>query len=202
MLIKHFKKTFFYKSISYINRNEICKNIEIAFCGSSNVGKSTLINIITENNKLSIISKKPGSTNMINLFKVFNNFFLVDLPGYGYSKKSKLQKIICNKLIFDYLNYRKQLIGLVFLMDIRNPLKKNDKIFLNIIIKKKIPFVVLLTKFDKLSFEEIRKKNIYVKKYFKNIKKIKNKIFIFFSNKDNIILLRKKILSWFNFIFI
>ncbi|WP_343189347.1 ribosome biogenesis GTP-binding protein YihA/YsxC [Buchnera aphidicola] len=201
MLIKNFNNTFFYKSISYINRNEICKNIEIAFFGSSNVGKSTLINIITENNKLSIISKKPGSTTMINLFKVLNNFFLVDLPGYGYSKKSKLQKNICNKLIFDYVNYRKQLIGLVFLMDIRNPLKKNDKIFLNIIIKKKIPFVILLTKADKLSFEEIKKKNIYVKKYFLNIKKIKNKIIIFFCNKENIILLRKKILSWFNFIF-
>lgn len=134
------------------NINVLPKNqgIEIAFIGYSNVGKSSTINTLTNKNRLAYISKYPGSTKLINLFKVSIGKYIVDLPGYGYSKLPiDIQKNI-NNIIKKYLTYRKQLTGLVIVMDIRYPLKPLDLKVISWAIKSKISVLILLTKADKL----------------------------------------------------
>ncbi|MCD7726881.1 MAG: ribosome biogenesis GTP-binding protein YihA/YsxC [Ruminococcus sp.] len=125
--------------------------IEIAFSGHSNVGKSSLINKIFNRKSLARVSATPGKTATINFFD-FENIFIVDLPGYGYAKVSKSEKERWNKLIGGYLNDTTRHLGLVFqLVDMRHPPTKDDVTMINFLIDSEIPFVIALTKADKLS---------------------------------------------------
>ena len=126
---------------------------EIAFCGRSNSGKSSVINALTNNKKLAKTSKTPGRTQSINLFCLKNNENkrLIDLPGYGYAKVSKSTRTEWSLIIDEYLNSRKSLQGLVVIMDIRHPFKDSDKILINWSKKTKTPLLVILNKADKLS---------------------------------------------------
>ncbi|MCD8329021.1 MAG: ribosome biogenesis GTP-binding protein YihA/YsxC [Ruminococcus sp.] len=124
--------------------------IEIAFSGHSNVGKSSLINKIFNRKSLARVSATPGKTATINFFD-FENIFIVDLPGYGYAKVSKSEKERWNKLIGGYLNDTTRHLGLVFqLVDMRHPPTKDDVTMINFLIDSEIPFVIALTKADKL----------------------------------------------------
>lgn len=151
MNIINYNKTCFLKSVSQISDINIEYGVEIAFIGYSNSGKSSAINSLTNQKKLARSSKTPGRTQLINFFEVVNNFRIVDLPGYGYAKCPISIKLKWEKLIDSYLKKRKPLKGLVFLMDIRNPLKFYDKHIINIALEKNIPILVLLTKCDKLT---------------------------------------------------
>ena len=124
---------------------------EFAFIGRSNVGKSSLINMLAGNEKLAKVSNTPGKTQTINFFNYENIWNLVDLPGYGYARVSKKLRSGWSKMITDYLENRQQLFLLFVLIDSRLEAQKIDLEFLNWCGDKQIPFALIFTKADKLS---------------------------------------------------
>lgn len=137
---------------------------EYAFIGRSNVGKSSLINLITGKKNLAKTSGKPGKTKLINHFLINNEWYLVDLPGYGYASVSKTQKEEFQKIIFSYLLNRENLMCLFVLLDCRHQCQKIDLEFMNWLGEKEIPFVMVFTKTDKLSKTALSKNIIQYKK--------------------------------------
>ena len=123
---------------------------EYAFIGRSNVGKSSLINMLTERKSLAKTSGRPGKTQLINHFKINGNWFLVDLPGYGYAKVSKRDKNIFQKYITNYFTQRNQLVCSFVLIDIRHKPQKVDMDFMQWMGENGIPFAIIFTKADKL----------------------------------------------------
>jgi len=133
---------------------------EYAFIGRSNVGKSSLINMLTSRKALAKTSGRPGKTQLINHFKINDNWFLVDLPGYGYARVSKKDRAIFAKFIYDYLEKRENLICTFVLVDSRHEPQKIDMLFMEWLGRKGIPFVIVFTKMDKLSSSQLNK-NIF-----------------------------------------
>ena len=130
---------------------------EYAFIGRSNVGKSSLINALTNSKKLAKTSGKPGKTQLINHFLINNNFYLADLPGYGYAKISKKIRGEFQSFTLKYLENRENLVCLFMLIDLRLPPQKIDLEFMEYCAVKNIPFVICFTKADKLKKVEIEK---------------------------------------------
>lgn len=124
---------------------------EYAFIGRSNVGKSSLINMLTNHKNLAKTSAKPGKTQLINHFKINNNWFLVDLPGYGYARVSKKTKEVFQKFITDYFEKREQLVCAFVLIDIRHEAQKIDLEFITYLGETGVPFCIIFTKADKIS---------------------------------------------------
>jgi GTP-binding protein len=137
---------------------------EYAFIGRSNVGKSSLINMITGNKKLAKISGRPGKTQLINHFLINNDWYLVDLPGYGYAKASKTSRAKWEKFIADYLTTREQLVNVFVLLDCRLEPQKIDLEFMNWCGEEGIPFSMVFTKIDKLSSSALQKNLAQYKK--------------------------------------
>lgn len=123
---------------------------EYAFIGRSNVGKSSLINTLCERKSLAKTSGRPGKTQLINHFKINENWFLVDLPGYGYARTSKTTKRSFQKLITRYFEKRKQLISAFVLVDIRHEPQNIDLEFMEWLGNNYIPFAIVFTKADKV----------------------------------------------------
>jgi GTP-binding protein len=137
---------------------------EYAFIGRSNVGKSSLINMLTGHSKLAKTSGKPGKTQLINHFKINNNWFLVDLPGYGYAKVSKTLRQGFQEFIKDYFLQREQLICTFVLVDSRLEPQKIDLEFMEFLGENGIPFCIVFTKSDKLKLSQLnRNVQIYSK---------------------------------------
>tara|TARA_Y100001934_G_C12139363_1_gene671773 strand:+ start:259 stop:870 length:612 start_codon:yes stop_codon:yes gene_type:complete len=132
---------------------------EYAFIGRSNVGKSSLINALVNNKNLAKTSGKPGKTQLINHFIINNNWYLVDLPGFGYAKISKERRKEFETMISNYLLHRKNLVCLFVLIDSRHKPQSIDQKFMQWLAKKEIPFVIVFTKSDKLG-KNILQKNI------------------------------------------
>ncbi len=130
---------------------------EYAFIGRSNVGKSSLINLITNKKQLAKISGKPGKTQLINHFLINKEWYLVDLPGYGYATVSKTQKQEFQKIIFSYLENREDLMCLFVLLDCRHKPQKIDLEFMKWLGEKQIPFLMIFTKIDKLGKTALKK---------------------------------------------
>jgi GTP-binding protein len=130
---------------------------EFAFIGRSNVGKSSLINMLVNNKNLAKTSGRPGKTQLINHFIINNEWFLVDLPGYGYAKASKVQREKWEKFIVEYLTKRQQLLNVFVLLDCRLEPQKIDLEFMNWCGEKQIPFSMVFTKIDKLSSTALQK---------------------------------------------
>jgi GTP-binding protein len=128
---------------------------EYAFIGRSNVGKSSLINMLTGHKNLAKTSGRPGKTQLINHFKINNNWFLVDLPGYGYAKVSKKTKAVFQQFITDYFERREQLVCGFVLIDIRHEAQKMDLDFMAYMGESEIPFCIIFTKADKISRTKI-----------------------------------------------
>lgn len=124
---------------------------EYAFIGRSNVGKSSLINMLTNHKSLAKTSGRPGKTQLINHFKINNNWFLVDLPGYGYAKVSKKTKEVFQQFITDYFEKREQLVCAFVLIDIRHEAQKIDLEFITYLGEIELPFCIIFTKADKIS---------------------------------------------------
>jgi len=123
---------------------------EYAFIGRSNVGKSSLINMLVNHKGLAKTSGRPGKTQLINHFKINNNWFLVDLPGYGYARVSKKDKKTFQKYITEYFIKRKQLVSAFVLVDSRHEPQKIDMEFMEWLGTNGIPFAIVFTKADKL----------------------------------------------------
>jgi len=128
---------------------------EYAFIGRSNVGKSSLINTLTNHKKLAKTSGKPGKTQLINHFIINDSFYLADLPGYGYAKVSKKLREEFQKFTLNYLEKRTNLICLFLLIDLRVKPQKIDTEFMEYCATKEIPFTICFTKSDKLKKAEI-----------------------------------------------
>ncbi|WP_395043024.1 ribosome biogenesis GTP-binding protein YihA/YsxC [Flavobacterium sp.] len=139
---------------------------EYAFIGRSNVGKSSLINMITNHKNLAKTSGKPGKTQLINHFKINSNWFLVDLPGYGYARVSKKTKEVFQEFITDYFESREQLVCAFVLIDIRLEAQKIDLEFIEYLGETEVPFCIVFTKADKISKAKI---NAHVAAYRKQL---------------------------------
>jgi len=137
---------------------------EYAFIGRSNVGKSSLINALVNKKQLAKTSGKPGKTQLINHFLINENWYLVDLPGYGYASVSKKQRIEFEKFIRTYLLKRKNLMCLFVLIDVRLKPQDIDIEFMTWLGQNNIPFVMCFTKLDKLSKTTAEKNISYYKK--------------------------------------
>ena len=141
---------------------------EYAFIGRSNVGKSSLINMLCNKKKLAKTSSTPGKTQLINHFLINKQWYLVDLPGYGYARTSKVQKKTFQKFITDYLIKRKELISTFLLIDLRHKPQPLDLKYMRWLGKNLIPFSIIFTKADKLKEVEI---NEHILKYLNDIRK-------------------------------
>ncbi len=141
---------------------------EYAFIGRSNVGKSSLINMLTGNKNLAKISGRPGKTQLINHFLINKDWFLVDLPGYGYAQISKGQRKTFQEFIKDYFLKRQQLVNTFVLVDSRHEPQKIDLEFMNFLGENGIPFALIFTKTDKLGSTVIQNK---ISKYKKTLLK-------------------------------
>ena len=137
---------------------------EYAFIGRSNVGKSSLINMLTDNKKLAKTSGRPGKTQLINHFLINDDWYIVDLPGYGYAKASKASRREWEKFIVDYLTKSEQLLNVFVLLDSRLEPQKIDIEFMNWCGEKEIPFSMVFTKIDKLSSSVLQKNLVKYKK--------------------------------------
>lgn len=137
---------------------------EYAFIGRSNVGKSSLINSLTNNGNLAKTSGKPGKTQLINHFIINKNWYLVDLPGYGFAKTSKSNRKTWQKFINDYLLQRENLMNLFILVDCRHEPQKIDLEFMEWCAMKQLPFSIIFTKIDKLSATALDKNVALYKK--------------------------------------
>lgn len=128
---------------------------EYAFIGRSNVGKSSLINMLTGQKGLAMTSATPGKTLLINHFIINDNWYLVDLPGYGYAKRGQKQQAQITKIIEDYVLDREQLTSLFVLVDCRHEPQKIDLEFITWLGENSVPFGIIFTKADKLSHSKL-----------------------------------------------
>lgn len=144
------------KSAQYLMSNDDYRKCpkpdmpEFAFIGRSNVGKSSLINMLTSNSKLAKTSASPGKTQKINHFVINNSWYLVDLPGYGYAKVSKSQRDVFRKMIEGYILNRQNLVNLFVLVDSRLEPQNIDVEFINWLGASRVPFTIIFTKTDKI----------------------------------------------------
>ncbi len=130
--------------------------VEYAFIGRSNVGKSSLINMLTNHKGLAMTSSKPGKTQLINHFLINDEWYLVDLPGYGYAQRGKEGRELIRKIIESYILNREEMTSLFLLLDCRHEPQKIDMDFLNWLGECGIPFSIIFTKIDKLSKSRLK----------------------------------------------
>ena len=166
--LTHGLKNAIFNSVKINSANFIISNTDVsrcpkdnipeyAFIGRSNVGKSSLINMLTNNRKLAKTSGKPGKTQLINHFKINDTWFLVDLPGYGYAKVSKTKRKTFQEFIKDYFLQRDQLVCSFILVDSRHEPQKIDLEFMQFLGENGIPFAIIFTKTDKLGSSTLNK---------------------------------------------
>ncbi|HNX54470.1 MAG TPA: ribosome biogenesis GTP-binding protein YihA/YsxC [Prolixibacteraceae bacterium] len=142
---------------------------EYAFIGRSNVGKSSLINMLVGQNSLAKVSVRPGKTQLINHFIIDESWYLVDLPGYGYAKVSMTMKEKFQKIISNYIRRRENLYCLFVLIDVRHEPQKIDVEFITWLGENQVPFAIIFTKADKLGKVSVSKN---VEAYKKELKKL------------------------------
>ena len=123
---------------------------QIVLVGKSNVGKSSFINSLANQKHLAKVGSTPGKTKSINYYDVNNEFYIVDLPGYGYSNMTKVEKLNTSKLINHYIEKNENISHILFLVDIRHKPTENDRIMYEWLLSKSIPFTIIATKADKI----------------------------------------------------
>ena len=190
----NFRNARYIKSAPDINYSPTPKLDEIIFVGKSNVGKSTLINLLCDNKNLAKTSSTPGATKYLNYFNIDNKFYLIDAPGYGFVSDKKLEFTKTMDSIFS----SEKIKGVIFILDARRKLTVHDKVFYNFLIDKNLPFILVLNKEDKISQKE---KALILKDIKKNFVIVKENEIVFTSNKNklNIDLIRKYIVTMLNY---
>lgn len=128
---------------------------EIVLVGKSNVGKSSFVNTMINRKSLARTSNVPGKTRQINFYNIDDKFYFVDLPGYGYSKMSKQEKVISGKYIEEYLEEGKNVSLIIFLVDIRHNPTSDDMLMYDYILKSNLPFIILTNKADKIAITKV-----------------------------------------------
>lgn len=143
--------------ISAVSKKQYPKsNIpEIVLVGKSNVGKSSFVNTMVNRKNLARTSNTPGKTRQINFYNIDDKFYFVDLPGYGFSKMSKKEKIISGNYIEEYLNQGKNISLIIFLLDIRHKPTDDDLLMYEYILKSNLPFIILTNKADKIAITKV-----------------------------------------------
>ena len=170
---------------STVSIPELIVKKECCFIGRSNVGKSSLINAITKTKKLAKTSKTPGRTQSINIFEINNKINLVDLPGYGFAKVSKIKRENLMLLIEDYIKKRNNLSHIYLLIDSKIGLKNSDIDMIDYINYCKKIFSIILTKIDKVSKNHINLQNKSIISLMKNYKKTFKNIYFSETKKNN-----------------
>lgn len=149
------KKSEFIKSASSISGLPTGGKAEFAFIGRSNVGKSSLMNMLLDRNGLVKTSKKPGKTVLLNFFLVNDLFFFVDLPGYGFASRARSEQESWRKLIEEYLVKRDELKMIFLLFDSRHDIMENDKQMMEFLNYYRLKYTIVFTKIDKLNKNQI-----------------------------------------------
>ena len=178
------KKAIFEKSSTNIENCPKGNLFEIAFIGRSNVGKSSILNMLLNKKSIAKVSKIPGKTKLINYFLINDSIYFVDLPGYGYAKLSKQNKFVISKITKSYFTDREQLKQIFLLIDVRHEIQKSDYSFMVFLKSLNKDFIIIFTKTDKIKDSLIEDhcknylqsiKNLYSKNiYFKSSSKSKN----------------------------
>ena len=178
------KKAIFEKSSPNIENCPKGNLFEIAFIGRSNVGKSSILNMLLNKRSIAKVSKIPGKTKLINYFLINDSIYFVDLPGYGYAKLSKQNKFEISKITKSYFKEREQLKQIFLLIDVRHEIQKSDYSFMVFLKSLNKDFIIIFTKTDKIKDSLIEDhcknylqsiKNLYSKNiYFKSSSKSKN----------------------------
>jgi len=156
---------------------------EIVLVGKSNVGKSSFINTMINRKKLARTSSEPGKTRQINFYNIDNNFYFVDLPGYGYSKMSKVEQDKVGKFIEQYLNTSENIALIIFLIDIRHKPSENDRLMYRYIIDSERPCIILANKADKIAITKVDNE---VKNLQEDLNPLKDLTFLPFSSERKI----------------
>ena len=156
---------------------------EIVLVGKSNVGKSSFINTMVNRKKLARTSSEPGKTRQINFYNMDNKFYFVDLPGYGYSKMSKVEQAKVGTFIEQYLNSSNNISLIVFLIDIRHNPTENDKLMYRYIIDSEKPCIIVASKADKIAVTKVDKQ---VQDLQNDLNPLKDLTFIPFSSERKI----------------
>lgn len=151
-----------YGLVSQLNKSD---RKEIVFCGRSNVGKSTLINKLCNNNKLARVSSTPGKTSTINFFDLSGAYYLVDLPGYGFSKKSNADKKRWSELMEGYFSTFRNITFAVLLLDCRRDPNEDDDDMISYFNSFQVPYVAIITKVDKLNVKEYNERISFLSDY-------------------------------------
>ncbi len=165
------KKIIFQKSSSDIDNCPRTNLFEIAFIGRSNVGKSSILNMLLNKKGVAKVSKTPGKTKLINYFLINEALYFVDLPGYGYAKLSKKNKLEISKTTQSYFKNRHQLKQIFLLIDIRHKIQNSDYEFMNFLKSIKREFTIIFTKSDKIKDNLIQN---YCNDFLKSIGNIYN----------------------------
>jgi len=147
----YYARAVFIKSAAKFKQLPIDLGIEVAFVGRSNVGKSSVLNVLTQQKRLAKTSRTPGRTQLINLFGLDDDRRLVDVPGYGYAQVPHAIKEAWQKSLAYYLEHRKCLYGLIVLVDCRHPMKLLDQWMVDFALSRQLKVHILLTKIDKIS---------------------------------------------------
>ena len=169
--------------------------VEVAFAGRSNAGKSSAINALTGQHGLARISKTPGRTQLINFFNTAEGVYLVDLPGYGFAKVPLAVKDKWQRELEFYLRERESLVGLVLLSDVRHPLKAFDRMMIDWAAQSNLPLHLLLTKADKLKRGAAQNTLLTVKKELSQFPDLTVQLFSI-SQPPAIEALRQHLVSW------
>ncbi len=173
------KKVIFEKSSPNIENCPKGNLYEIAFIGRSNVGKSSILNMLLNKKSIAKVSKIPGKTKLINYFLINESIYFVDLPGYGYAKLSKQNKFEISKITKSYFTDREQLKQIFLLIDIRHEIQKSDYSFMLFLKSLNKDFIIIFTKTDKVKDSLIKD---HCKNYLKSIKNIYSKNIYFKSS--------------------
>ena len=156
---------------------------QIVLVGKSNVGKSSFINTLVNRKNLARTSSEPGKTRQINFYNIDNKFYFVDLPGYGYSKMSKVEQEKVGNFIEQYLQTSKNIALIIFLIDIRHTPTENDKLMYDYIFKTNLPCIIIANKADKIA---ITKVDEYVQNLQEILNPLKDLEFLPFSSERKI----------------
>lgn len=162
----NFRNTMFIKSAPSYKEAPEDSLKEVLIVGRSNVGKSSLINALCDHKGLAFTSSKPGYTKLLNYFSVNKEFYLVDAPGYGYSKSNGKEIDFFADLMEDYFTYSTKLSGVIFLLDSRRETNEDDETTFEYLSCQNVPFILTLTKADKLNQKEKHKILVHLNEKF------------------------------------